>query len=220
MQNKLSEKNDNITRKILIGFVLGIVLYIFIIFWGDITSIKSIMSTIPISIYMISIVSVLFGYGIRSFKWYYSLQKLDIKIPFTNSLDIFLIGTALAVSPGKIGELIKSFILKRNYGIEITRSSPIIIADHLTTLFVWLIYISLGISILPFGYIPFMLLCIMLLIFIVLIQNKKLSIKISNKITTIRFLKKYKVGLLNFIESSFLLFKFKTFTCNNCFIRY
>jgi uncharacterized protein (TIRG00374 family) len=203
------EKTSNLTKKLLFGIIVGILLYISFIFFGDITKIKAIVSSIPLYIYLISIVSVLIGYAVRSLKWQYSLNKLNIKIPYSNSLDIFFIGTALAISPGKLGELIKSFILKKKYGVEISRSVPLIFADHLTTLFAWLIFISLGISVLPFGYIPFILLCLTILILIFVIQNKRFTLKILNKITNLRVFKKHKIKIMTFFEGILLLLSFK-----------
>lgn len=45
-------------------------------------------------------------------KWYYLLKKNGINIPFRKSVLIWLSGSALIATPGQLGELIKSQLIK------------------------------------------------------------------------------------------------------------
>src|SRR5437016_4808037 len=73
-----------------------------------------------------------FNYGWRFVKWQYYLKRLQIRLPFGTSLLIFLSGLSMAITPGKVGELLKSYFLKRVTGVPASRTSPIIVAERLT----------------------------------------------------------------------------------------
>ena len=74
----------------------------------------------------------LFNYFWRYVKWQYYLRSLEIHIHWLKSLLIFLSGLSMAITPGKIGELLKSYLLKSSTGAPVSRTSPIIIAERLT----------------------------------------------------------------------------------------
>ena len=74
----------------------------------------------------------LFNYFWRFTKWQYYLRRLKVKIHWQKSLLIFISGLSMAITPGKVGELLKSYLLKRSTGEAISRTSPIIVAELLT----------------------------------------------------------------------------------------
>src|SRR5437879_1464363 len=74
----------------------------------------------------------LVNYAGRFFKWQYYVKRLKIEISSGESLWIFLAGLTMAITPGKVGELLKSYLLKRSTGVSISRTSPIIVAERLT----------------------------------------------------------------------------------------
>jgi uncharacterized protein (TIRG00374 family) len=57
---------------------------------------------------------------------------------------VYLSGFALSVTPGKLGEVFKSWLIKRLVGTPIHTSAPIVIAERFTDLLAYLILIALG----------------------------------------------------------------------------
>src|SRR5215471_1891391 len=55
----------------------------------------------------------LFNYSWRFVKWQYYLKRLRVSIHWANSLLIFVSGLSMAITPAKVGELLKSYLLKR-----------------------------------------------------------------------------------------------------------
>ena len=58
----------------------------------------------------------LFNYFWRFIKWQYYLGRLEIHVHWFKSLLIFLSGLSMAITPGKIGELLKAYLLKNVNG--------------------------------------------------------------------------------------------------------
>lgn len=72
------------------------------------------------------------GYGLRFARWQVYLGKLGIAVPVRRSAVIFLAGFAMTLSPGKVGEVLKSVLLRRAYGTPVTRSAPVVLAERVT----------------------------------------------------------------------------------------
>ena len=54
----------------------------------------------------------------RFVKWMFLCHILSIRISLSETLSIFLSGLALGLTPGKIGEVLKCYLLKRKYSID------------------------------------------------------------------------------------------------------
>lgn len=72
------------------------------------------------------------NYVMRFVKWQAYLGYLHLEVPVGRSFVIFLSGLLLSVTPGKVGELLKSGLLKESYGIPLTTSAPVVFAERLT----------------------------------------------------------------------------------------
>jgi uncharacterized protein (TIRG00374 family) len=100
------------------------------------------------------------NYLVRFLKWEYYLTLLGIQpplgkaprtIPWGESLLVFLSGFVLTVTPGKVGEVFKSVVLRDLRGIEVVRTAPIVVAERLTDLVGVIVLIAFGASVFPGG---------------------------------------------------------------------
>ncbi|MCI0448516.1 MAG: flippase-like domain-containing protein [Chlorobi bacterium] len=90
------------------------------------------------------------NYVSRFFKWEYYTKVLNINIERKMSFLIFLSSFIMSVTPGKIGEIFKSYLLKEQYGTPISKSAPIVFAERITD-FLSLVLLSIA-GALIFGY--------------------------------------------------------------------
>ncbi|MGH2343677.1 MAG: lysylphosphatidylglycerol synthase transmembrane domain-containing protein, partial [Chloroflexota bacterium] len=74
----------------------------------------------------------LWNYALRFAKWHLYLRTLRIPASLADSLGIFLCGLSMAITPGKVGELLKSVLLRRRVGTPLSVSAPVIFAERLT----------------------------------------------------------------------------------------
>jgi uncharacterized protein (TIRG00374 family) len=86
------------------------------------------------------------NYLLRFGRWHYYLARLGLRVRPARSLGIFLSGFALTVTPGKLGELLKSYLLREEAGVPMARSAPIVLAERLTDLVGCLALAAVGIS--------------------------------------------------------------------------
>ena len=116
----------------------------------------------------------LFNYFWRFIKWQYYLGRLDIHVHWFQSLLILLSGLSMAITPGKIGELLKSYLLKTSTDVAIARSSPIIVAGRLTDGIAMIGLAMTGLILYRSGWEILLTLFLLGMSAILLIQNRRL----------------------------------------------
>ena len=70
------------------------------------------------------------------------LKSLGINMTIKQSLEIYFAGLAFGITPAKIGEVVKSYILKKNHSQPISKTAPIVFIERYYDL-VGIILISL-----------------------------------------------------------------------------
>lgn len=134
---------SNIARKILVGVLLGVVVYGVIVVVGGWP--KREIAAFAWSGFAAALGLAFANYLIRFAKWEYYLKVLDIRgVPKFESLLIFFSGFVLTVTPGKVGEVFKSYVLYERRGVPMVRTAPIIVAERLTDLIGVIAIITVG----------------------------------------------------------------------------
>ena len=72
------------------------------------------------------------NYLVRFWRWQVYLRRLRLDVPRNRSFWIYFAGQTMTLSPGKVGEVLKSLLLKRSFGTPIRRSAPIVLAERIT----------------------------------------------------------------------------------------
>jgi len=122
-----------IGNKILIVVIAVIGLYAAFLISSDINTISSKISDFKIEIIPIILLLVTSGWFVIFFRWHLLLRNAKIFIPVKDSFLIFTSGFALTIIPGKVGELVKSQLLKTKFGIARSKTVPIVILEQFYT---------------------------------------------------------------------------------------
>ncbi len=101
-----------ISNKILVVVIVVIGLYAAFLIASDINTISSKLSDFKIEIIPVVLLLVTSGWFVLFFRWHLLLQNAKIFIPIKDSFLILTSGFALTIIPGKVGELVKSQLLK------------------------------------------------------------------------------------------------------------
>lgn len=89
----------------------------------------------------------LLNYGLRFFRWQLYLRHVEIDVPWGLSLRVFLSGFGLSITPGKLGELIKSILLRELAAVPVTRSAPVVVAERVSDLIALLLLGAIGVAV-------------------------------------------------------------------------
>ena len=123
-----------IINKIITIIIAVVGLYATFIIASDINTISDKISSFKIEFLPIIVSLVTCGWFVLFTRWHLLLVNSKIFIPKKSSFVIYLSGIGLSIIPGRIGELIKSQLLKTKFGVPRSKTVPIIILEQLYTL--------------------------------------------------------------------------------------
>jgi glycosyltransferase 2 family protein len=92
------------------------------------------------------------NYAVRYVRWQYYLRVLGIAVPTGESVLVFLAGFAMSLTPAKMGEVLKSVMLRESRNVPLARSAPIVVAERLTDLCALLLLGGFGVLDVPGGF--------------------------------------------------------------------
>jgi uncharacterized protein (TIRG00374 family) len=85
------------------------------------------------------------NYTIRFARWSLYLRRQAVRVPAGSSALVFGAGLSLSITPGKLGELIKSYLLHELHDVPATRTAPIVVAERVTDLIALLVLAVAGV---------------------------------------------------------------------------
>jgi len=176
--------------RIFLGFALGGLVFVAGCFIAGLDDLIDAFSIFKWQYFAAALLLALLNYLARYVKFDYYLRLLDIKLSWREGLSIFLSGLVLTITPGKLGEALKSFLIKDVTGVPVARTAPIVIAERLTD-FIAMLILSLG-GILTIKYYGIRVLgvsVLVLAIFFVIIGVPAISYRIFAFIGSFRRLK-------------------------------
>jgi len=180
-----------VLKKIIAVVIITIIIYAIFLFISDLDKISDKILNFKLEFLPIILGLVIFSWIISYFRWNILLKNQDINIPHLINFQIFLAGGALGITPGKIGELFKSQILKEKFNIPRTKTAPLFIVEKFLDLISAMIVTLIGIWFIPeIGYLAIIGLGMSIVLFKIL-TSKKLFNQTLNFLNRIKFLKKY-----------------------------
>ncbi len=142
-------------KKLYITIALAAALYLGWCIWSGWQDILAAFASFRWWVLPICLCLAFSNYLIRFTKWHYYLSILKIPLKPKVSLQVFLAGLVMSATPGKFGEVFKSYLVKQINDTPLSRSAPIILAERLTDFIAFVLMALLGITYLPHGAMVF-----------------------------------------------------------------
>ena len=133
-------------------------------------------------------------------RWQILLKKNDINIPIKKSFLLFLGGMSMPITPGHVGELIKSQLIKTIYNIPRTKTAPIIFVEKFYDLTGAIIASIIGIISLGMDASLILISISILIVIIFLIYYRPIFEFILKRVTKTKFFSKYSENLSDSYE--------------------
>jgi len=187
-------------NKIVLIIVISIAIYASFLFFSDYNSISENINYFKIEYTIPILLLVAASWIPLILKWDYLLKKNSIHIPLKTTILIWLSGSALSITPGQVGELIKSQLLKNIFNIPRSKTAPIIFVDKFYDLTGAIIASIIGIIILDIDFKLIILSIITLGIIFFLIYYRPVFEFFLKKITKLKFFSKYSENITESYE--------------------
>ncbi len=180
-----------IGNKILIVVIAVIGLYAAFLIASDINTISSKIIDFKIEIIPVILLLVTSGWFVIFFRWHLLLRNAKIFIPVKDSFLILASGFALTIIPGKVGELVKSQLLKTKFGIARSKTVPIVILEQFYTAIGIIMLSFFGIWYFELGIYVLGIFTAALIFVFVLLSSRKAFNKIVSLLEKRRFTSKF-----------------------------
>ncbi|MGB9738831.1 MAG: TIGR00374 family protein [Chloroflexus aggregans] len=176
-------------KSILTSLVIGIAVIILISLFSDLRAVGDDLLAFDWLLLPLILIGTVINYWLRWLKWDYYLRylKLDHSIDHITSGLIFTAGLVMSVTPGKMGEVLKSFLLRQRNGTPISRSAPIVLAERLTDGIAMLLLMGLGLTLYPPARPLFVVLVVLTVAGVIVVQRQSLALAIIRLVAHLPF---------------------------------
>jgi len=178
-------------RNFLLVVVSMIVLYIVFLIVSDFNVIREKIFDFKTDYLPIILLLAPLSWIIVFFRWHFLLKNSNIIIPKKENFKIYMAGFAMSVTPGKVGELIKSQFLKSKYGVSRKNTLPIIISEYFYHMVGVLVVSIIGVYYFEFSLYIIILTSALIITTLTIISSETFFKKFVNLISKRNFLKKY-----------------------------
>ncbi|GBD16626.1 hypothetical protein HRbin26_01524 [bacterium HR26] len=124
---------DRYWRHLLAGLAIGVLVAFALAVIADGRRLAASLAGFEWALLPLVLALTIFNYALRFLKWQLYLRWVGAdRLPWALSLGIFLAGFAMTITPGKVGEFLKSYLLRRATGVPVATTAPIVLAERLT----------------------------------------------------------------------------------------
>lgn len=145
------------------------------------------------------------NYCFRYVKWNYYLKHLGIKVPKKINRTTFVAGLSMTITPAKVGEFFKSYLLKELAGIKMAETMPVVLMERLTDGISMIILASIGAITFSYGYAAIIACVALVGLFIVAVRVKPVAMFLIRTLARVKFLQKFSKGFESFYNQTYEL---------------
>ena len=190
-------KFDN---RIILVLVAVIGIYAIFLFISDFSIISEKISNFKINYLPLILFLVTASWCPVFIKWHFLLKNCEINIPLTRSITVFLSGLAFDITPGKLGALMKSQILKTSFNIPRTKTAPIVLVEKVYDLIGAILASIIGIIILGMDVYLIIIAILVLAMVFFFLYYRPASELFFKRVTKTKFFSKYVENISEFNE--------------------
>lgn len=167
-------------RNLVLALGLGVAVYLALAVFSGFGDLRAALGRFNWALAPAILGLVSLSYVGRFFRWVYYLRLLNVHVPAKENAAIFAAGLSMTVSPGKLGEVLKSVFVRQVSGAPIARTAPTVVAERATDgtgMVAWGLLGALAFSLGPWGLLLFLALTVA---GIAVVRSKRLLVLAEN----------------------------------------
>lgn len=188
------------SRLLIIVVLAGIAVFAGFSIYADVDALRDRLAGFEWWAFGAALALALANYLIRFIRWALYLRQREIECSRSVSALTFLSGFALSITPGKVGELIKSYLLRASAGVPVSRSASIVVAERVTDLLALLVLGLLGSAIYGVATTMVAIGAAVMVLGLVVISWPPLAHRIIDLVSAPRFLARFRTRLYTFYD--------------------
>ena len=123
---------QSLKRNLVLALGLSVAVYLVIAIFSDLGELAEALGRFNWALAPVILGLVTLSYAGRFVRWAYYLRLLGVSLPLGQNAAIFAAGLSMTVSPGKLGEVLKSVFIRRAAGTPVARTAPAVVAERVT----------------------------------------------------------------------------------------
>jgi uncharacterized protein (TIRG00374 family) len=200
---------NKLKKKVIVSIVIAGVFYLAFTIYADFSNVVEAFRKFNLLLLPVLLLLSFLNYFARFLKWDYYLSIVKVKMKKIDSLSTFMSGLIMSVTPAKLGEVLKSVLVKKITGEPISKTAPIILAERITDFLSLLLIAIVGAFVFDYGGSITIVVAAFFVLIIFIISNKRIALPIINFSERIPLIKKYIHNIHSAYESSYQLLKLK-----------
>ena len=135
----------SLSGKLVLFLLLGVLVFVGLSLYADFSDLLASLRDFQWALLPAVLGLSIMNYVLRFVKWQFYLRLIGVRgLRVLDSLLIYWSGLGMVITPGKVGEWLKSYLLREVHGTPLMRSAPILIAERLTDTTALLILAAVG----------------------------------------------------------------------------
>jgi uncharacterized protein (TIRG00374 family) len=165
-------------NKFWLIILFAVAIYLIMGIYADFGNLLSAIKHFNWTFFILMIILTTIAYFIRFLKWNYFLKSVGVHLNLKDNLFVFFSGMGMIITPAKVGEIWKGWLIKDINGESLSKTVPVVIVDRVTDLIGLIILSALGILYYKEGSYILIILILLFIGFFMAIKSKRISGKI------------------------------------------
>jgi uncharacterized protein (TIRG00374 family) len=123
---------ERLKRNLILALALGVAVYLALAVLSGFGDLSAALDNFDLALVPLILGLVLLSYAGRFLRWLYYLRVLKVSVPLGLNVAIFAAGLSMTISPGKLGEVLKSIFVRQATGAAVARTAPAVVAERAT----------------------------------------------------------------------------------------
>jgi glycosyltransferase 2 family protein len=123
---------ERLGKNLVLAVALGLAVYAALFFFFNFGDVSRALAGFNLALIPAVLGLVSLSYAGRFLRWLYYLKVLKVSVPLGQNAAIFAAGLSMTISPGKLGEVLKSVFVRQATGAPIARTAPAVFAERAT----------------------------------------------------------------------------------------
>ena len=192
--------------KLLLSLLLGVLVFVGLSLYADFADLLTSLSDFQWALLPAVLALSIMNYVLRFVKWQFYLRLIGVRgLRVLDSLLIYWSGLGMVITPGKVGEWLKSYLLREVHGTPLMRSAPILIAERLTDSMALLILAAVGLFMFGNLWQAYMVVAVGSLALMMLARHRPTATLVLRLVQRVPLVSRFLPNLEEFYESTHVL---------------
>jgi uncharacterized protein (TIRG00374 family) len=162
--------------KLLLSALAGLAVFAAMGWFLDLDATLAALRSLDLTLLPLILGLALANYAFRFLKWHHYLRIVGVNLPVGHSVAIYLSGFMMAVTPGKLGEVVKAYLVKRLVGVKMRVTAPVVLAERITDVIALLLLSMAGAATLHYGQQALLAAAVLTVLGIVALSSRTLAL--------------------------------------------